>query len=129
MIDSRAILTCFFAFLAFGLGYWIPSILVQVEVRGDTLERTENVITVAAVFGVVAAFSIVGNKLPKLKAWATNSLVGSVVMLFSAGLATGAICNAFILIPIEDWLLLSLSIALALMASFSLLYVLLRDRV
>lgn len=63
-------------------------------------------------------FTRIGNNLPKLKAWATNSWIGVTIFGFIATSTISTLSVLFAILPLPHWLHLFLAFMLALLALF-----------
>lgn len=117
MSEFKITLLCLVGLFAFVIGASLPMIFIDVEIHGAIMERSQNVIYIAAIFFTVFSFNRIGMNNPKLKEWATNTLLGVVCMLFLAGFLISVFGNFYMLLPFPAWLHLSISVILGLIAS------------
>ncbi len=117
MSESKVTLLCLVGLVALAIGASLPMAFIDVEAYGSIMERSQNVIYIAALFFTVFIFNRIGKKCPKLKEWATNTFLGVICMLFVSGFLISLFGNSYMLLPLPSWLHLSISIVLGLIAS------------
>jgi hypothetical protein len=117
MSESKITLLCLAGLVALAIGAGVPMIFIDVKIYGSTMERSQSVIYIAALFFTVFSFNRIGVKHQKLKEWSTNTFFGVICMLFLAGFLISLFGSSYMLLPFPSWLHLSISVIIGLIAS------------
>jgi hypothetical protein len=117
MSESKITLLCLAGLVALAIGAGVPMIFIDVKIYGSTMERSQSVIYIAALFFTVFSFNRIGVKHQKLKEWSTNTFFGVICMLFLAGFLISLFGSSYMLLPFPSWLHLSISVTIGLIAS------------
>ncbi|WP_280569613.1 hypothetical protein [Chromohalobacter sp. 296-RDG] len=128
MTDTKTVLLCLVGVIALGVGGGLPVWLIDVEVHGSLLRRSQNVMGLGALFFTSFAFIQLGKKHPQLRCWATETLLGVGCMLFAGGFLVSSISNLYMLLPLPGWLHLTASLVFGLVAAVFLFTEFMRSR-
>ena len=95
-----------FPFLAFIAGGVIPSVLFGSYLpETEWSDKTQSVMFISMIVIIAWVFNKAGRKNNKLKVWATDTVIGVTLMLFSFSFLVIFSVNIFLLIPLPSLIL------------------------